>query len=75
MIMTDQSNPQVSATIQTLLTSVFNEMGTMLAQQNVQALSPIVTANDSLAWCSHTRSRPRVSFPAFPTTSISLLLG
>ncbi len=48
-IMTDQSNPQVSATIQTLLSGVFGEMSTALAQQNVQALSPTVNATDSLA--------------------------
>lgn len=49
MIMIDQSNPQVSATIQTLLSGVFSEMGTAVAQQNVQALSPTVNASDSLA--------------------------
>jgi ABC-2 type transport system permease protein len=49
IIMTDQSNPQVSATIQTLLSSVFNEMGTMKAQQNVLALNSTVTPSDSLA--------------------------
>jgi len=49
IIMTDQSNPQVSATIQTLLSGVFREMGTSLARQNVQALSPAVNATDSLA--------------------------
>jgi ABC-2 type transport system permease protein len=49
IIMTDQSNPQVSATIQALLSGVFNEMGTMVAQQNVLALSPKVTPGDSLA--------------------------
>jgi ABC-2 type transport system permease protein len=49
IIITDQSNPQVSATIQTLLSSVFGEMGTAVAQQKVQALSPAVSANDSLA--------------------------
>jgi ABC-2 type transport system permease protein len=48
-IMTDQSNPQVSATIQALLSGVFNEMGTMVAQQNVLALSPAVTPAASLA--------------------------
>ncbi len=48
-IVTDNSNPQVSATIQTVLTSVFNEMGTMLAQQKVMAINPAITANDSLA--------------------------
>ncbi|MGD0318547.1 MAG: ABC transporter permease [Nitrososphaerales archaeon] len=49
VIITDQSNPQVSATIQTLLSSVFSKMGTMKAQQNVLALNPTITANDSLA--------------------------
>ncbi len=49
IIMTDQSNPQVSAIIQALLSGVFNEMGTMVAQQNVLALSPTVTPADSLA--------------------------
>src|SRR5208283_2390803 len=49
IIITDQSNPQVSATIQTELPLVFSEIGTMMAQQNVQALSPAVNASDSLA--------------------------
>jgi ABC-2 type transport system permease protein len=49
VIITDESNPQVSATIETLLSSVFNDMSTMTAQQNVLRLSPTVTANDSLA--------------------------
>jgi ABC-2 type transport system permease protein len=49
VIVTDQSNPQVSATIQTVLTSIFDQMGTMLAQQNVQLLSPAVNASNSLA--------------------------
>lgn len=49
IIMTDQSNPQVSTTIQTLLSSVFGEMSTAIAQQNVQKLNPGVTANESLA--------------------------
>jgi ABC-2 type transport system permease protein len=49
IIMTDESNPQVSVTIQTLLSGVFGEMGTTLAQHNVQALSPAVNATDSLA--------------------------
>ncbi len=49
VIITDQSNPQVSTTIQTLLSSVFSEMSTMMAQQKVQALNPTITANDSLA--------------------------
>jgi ABC-2 type transport system permease protein len=48
-IMTDESNPQVSTMIEELLSGVFNRMGTMLAQQKVQALDPSVTSNDSLA--------------------------
>jgi ABC-2 type transport system permease protein len=34
-IVTDQSNPQMSAMIQTVLNQVFDQMGTTLAQQNV----------------------------------------
>jgi ABC-2 type transport system permease protein len=34
-IVTDQSNPQMSAIIQTVLGAVFEQMGTALAQQNV----------------------------------------
>jgi ABC-2 type transport system permease protein len=49
IIVTDQSNPQVSAAMQSLLSGVFSEMSTMVARQNVQLLSPLVTANDSLA--------------------------
>ena len=48
-IMTDTSNPQVSATIETLLSSVFNEMSTAMAQQNVMALSSSVTSAGALA--------------------------
>lgn len=46
-IVTDQSNPQMSAMIQAVLGEVFEQMGTMLAQQNVQGLG--VDANTSLA--------------------------
>jgi ABC-2 type transport system permease protein len=49
IIVTDQSNPQVSAEIQTSLSAVFNDMGTALAQQKVQTLNPNVNANNSLA--------------------------
>ena len=50
IIITDQSNPQISATIQALLSAVFDQMGTMKAQQNVeQRLSPAVNASNSLA--------------------------
>ena len=48
-IMTDTSNPQVSATIQTLLSAVFNQMSTLMAQQKVMALSPSVTPSGALA--------------------------
>jgi ABC-2 type transport system permease protein len=49
IIVTDQSNPQISATIWTVLSGVFDQMGTMLARQNVQALNPAVNASNSLA--------------------------
>lgn len=39
IIVSDQSNPQISATIQGSLETVFDEMGTALAQQRVQALN------------------------------------
>ncbi len=48
-IVTDQSNPQMSAILQTVLKDVFEQMGTWLAQQNVQELSPAVNASNSLA--------------------------
>jgi len=48
-IMTDTSNPQVSATIQTLLTNVFEGMGTALAQQTVMKLSPSISPSTALA--------------------------
>ena len=48
-IMTDTSNPQVSATIQTLLSAVFSEMGTSMAQQKVMALSPSLSTSGALA--------------------------
>jgi ABC-2 type transport system permease protein len=46
-IVTDESNPQMSAMIQAVLGQVFEQMGTMLAQQNVQGLG--VDPNTSLA--------------------------
>lgn len=39
IIVTDQSNPQMSATIQTVLKSVFDQMGTQLALSRVQPLN------------------------------------
>lgn len=49
IIITDESNPQISATIKAALSAVFNEMGTLLAQQNVQMINSTVTSNNSLA--------------------------
>jgi ABC-2 type transport system permease protein len=50
IIVTDQSDPQLSATIQAGLTTVFQQMDTMLAQQKVQELNTTaVNANNSLA--------------------------
>jgi ABC-2 type transport system permease protein len=49
IIVTDQSNPQISATIQAVLSGVFDQMGTIKARQNVQALNPAVNASNSLA--------------------------
>jgi len=48
-IVTDQSNPQMSMLLQIALKEVFEQMGTWLAQQNVQGLSPAVNASNSLA--------------------------
>jgi ABC-2 type transport system permease protein len=49
IIVTDNSNPQVSAAMQTALAAVFQQMGTMLAQQNVMALNPAFNATSALA--------------------------
>ncbi len=49
IIVTDQSNPQMSMLLQAALKEVFEQIGTWLAQQNVQRLSPMVTADNSLA--------------------------
>jgi len=49
IIITDQSNPQMSSTIQSALKSVFDQMGTMLAQQNVMGLNSSVNYSNSLA--------------------------
>jgi len=49
IIVTDQSNPQMAATIQAVFNGVFDQMGTMLAQQKVQGLNPAVNASNSLA--------------------------
>jgi ABC-2 type transport system permease protein len=49
IIITDQSNPTVSATMQAALTAVFDQMGTLLAQHNVEIMNTTVTASNSLA--------------------------
>jgi ABC-2 type transport system permease protein len=46
-IVTDESNPQMSAIIQTVLNQVFDQMSRVLAQQNVQKLG--VNPNATLA--------------------------
>ena len=48
-IVTDTSNPQVSATLQTLLSAVFRGMGTAMAQQKVIAIDPALSASVALA--------------------------
>jgi len=51
IIVTDQSDPQLSATIQAALTDVLQQMGTALARQRVQQLNQTaVNANNSLAY-------------------------
>jgi ABC-2 type transport system permease protein len=49
IIITDDSNPQMSETIKSVLKSVFDQMGTMLAQQNVLGLNSSVNYSSSLA--------------------------
>jgi ABC-2 type transport system permease protein len=49
IIVTDQSNPQVSATILAALTPVFQGMSTGLARETVKGLNSTVNDNNSLA--------------------------
>jgi ABC-2 type transport system permease protein len=49
IVVTDNSNPQLSAALQTALTSVFQQMGTMLAQQKIMALNITDSATNALA--------------------------
>ena len=49
IIVTDNSNPQISAAMQGVLTAVFQQMGTMLAQQKVITLNPALNATSALA--------------------------
>src|SRR4030042_6449011 len=51
IIIIDQSNPQVSAIIQAVLSAVFDQMGTVIAQNKVKGLNPeVVNDNNSLAY-------------------------
>jgi ABC-2 type transport system permease protein len=43
IIVTDESNPQISATIQAALSAVFNAMGQQIAMHNVQTLNSTIT--------------------------------
>ena len=43
IIVSDESNPQISATIQAALTGVFNAMGQQIAIHNVQPLNATLT--------------------------------
>ena len=49
IVITDQSNPTVSAELQAAVSAEINSLGTQLAEQRVQSLSSNVTANNSLA--------------------------
>jgi len=48
-IVTDQSNPQMSMQLESVLKKVFEQMGTWLAQENVQKLNSTVNPSNSLA--------------------------
>ncbi len=49
IIVTDDSNPQIAQMIQGVLESVFDSMGTMQAQQQLQAANPVLNATTALA--------------------------
>ena len=48
-IITDESNPQMSATIRGTLTAVIGEMGTIMAQQTVIYTHPTINSTEALA--------------------------
>lgn len=48
-IITDESNPQMSATIRATLTAVINQMGTIMAQQTTLYTNPTITDAQALA--------------------------
>ncbi len=49
IIITDESNPQISATIRGVLSGVFDSMGTMMAQQQVLIMNSTLNATSALA--------------------------
>jgi len=49
IIVTDDSNPQIAQMIQGVLERVFDSMGTMQAQQQLQAANPALNATTALA--------------------------
>jgi ABC-2 type transport system permease protein len=49
IIITDQSNPTISAELQAALSATFNQMGTVLARDRVHSLNSTVNANSTRA--------------------------
>jgi ABC-2 type transport system permease protein len=49
IILTDQSNPQLAATVHGTATAVIDLMGTMRAQQTLQVMNPTLNATNALA--------------------------
>jgi ABC-2 type transport system permease protein len=49
-IITDQSNPTIAATLQAALSATFDQIGTAIAEGNVQNLNATVPANNYLAF-------------------------
>jgi ABC-2 type transport system permease protein len=47
--MTDESNPQISSIMQITFKEILEQMGTFMAQQTIQELSPLVNESNSLA--------------------------
>ena len=49
IVVTDETNPQMSSVMRTSMTNLFQQIGTQVARQNVEWLSPDVNASNSLA--------------------------
>jgi ABC-2 type transport system permease protein len=49
MVVTDQSNPQMSIALQSVFKEMIEQMGTYTAQQNIQRIVPAVDPSDTLA--------------------------